>query len=39
VVDCKVVDLNQFLFEGGERGLIKMKLERERAVGHTPATP
>jgi hypothetical protein len=37
MVDRKVVNLNQFLFECGERRLIKMKLERERAIGHTPA--
>jgi hypothetical protein len=38
VVDRKVVDLNQFLFEGFKRLLIEMKLEREGAVRHAPAT-
>jgi hypothetical protein len=37
VVDCKVVHINQFLFEGFERLRIEMKLEREGAVGHAPA--
>jgi len=33
-----MVDLYQFLFEGFERRRIEMKLEREGAVGHAPAT-
>jgi len=33
-----VVDLKQFLLEGGERLLIEMKLERQGAVGHAPTT-
>jgi hypothetical protein len=38
VVDRKVVDLKQLFLEGFERFLIEMKLEREGAVGHAPAT-
>ena len=38
MVDRKVVDLNQLFLEGFERFLIEMKLEREGAVGHAPAT-
>ena len=34
VVDRKVVDLDQLLFEDLKSLLIQMELERERAVGH-----
>jgi hypothetical protein len=37
VVDRKVVDLDQFLFEGLKRLLIQLELELERTVGY-PST-
>jgi len=37
MIDREAVDLDEFLFEGLQRLLIEMKLEHERAVGHTPA--
>src|SRR5262249_60777804 len=38
LVQREMVDLYQFLFEDFERRRIEMKLEREGAVGHAPAT-